>query len=182
MATPQLDPRGSEELGMAGPSIKAPVKPGDSYLLINDRDEDAEAYDHIGKLLWKAPALARGQGPDNDWRRRNMDTPPGLYVIGQIYKDYERFGSHPKFNQELMSFGWYSFDLVELERQEARYGRGGVMIHGGGSACGWPGAWWPQQRLFPTHGCIRMYNTDLRDKLLPLTSKGKVYVGVFQEK
>jgi hypothetical protein len=81
-----------------------------------------------------------------------------------------------------MSFGWYSFDLVELERQEARYGRGGVMIHGGGSACGWPGAWWPQQRLFPTHGCIRMYNTDLRDKLLPLTSKGKVYVGVFQEK
>jgi hypothetical protein len=40
-----LDPRGSEEAGMAGPQKPAPVKPGDSYLLVNDRDEDMEAYD-----------------------------------------------------------------------------------------------------------------------------------------
>ena len=38
-----LDPRGSEEAGMAGPQKPAPVKPGDSYLLVNDRDEDLEA-------------------------------------------------------------------------------------------------------------------------------------------
>ena len=50
-----LDPRGLEEAGMAGPQKPAPVKPGDSYLLVNDRDEDMEAYDCSGKLLWKLP-------------------------------------------------------------------------------------------------------------------------------
>jgi hypothetical protein len=180
--TPSLDPRGSEEAGMAGPLIKAPVKPGDSYLLVNDRDQDIEAYDHAGKLLWKCPALARGQGPDNDWRTRNSDTPPGLYRIGEIHKDYERCGPHPAFDTTLRSYGWYSFDLIELENQEAKNGRAGIMLHGGGSACGWPGAWAPKQQLFSTYGCVRMHNIDLRDKVLPLTRKGTVYVGVFQER
>ena len=180
--TPGLDPRGGEEAGMAGPLIKAPVKPGDSYLLVNDRDNDIEAYDHAGKLLWKCPALARGQGPDNDWRTRNSDTPPGLYRIGEIHKDYEECGPHPAFDTTLRSYGWYSFDLIELENQEAKNGRAGIMLHGGGSACGWPGAWAPKQRLLPTYGCVRMHNIDLRDKVLPLTQKGTVYVGVFQER
>jgi hypothetical protein len=55
------------------------------------------------------------------------------------------------------------------------------MMHGGGSACGWPGAWAPKQKLFSTHGCVRMYNQDLKDKVLPLTKTGTVYVSVFQE-
>jgi hypothetical protein len=80
-----------------------------------------------------------------------------------------------------MAYGWYSFDLVELEGQEAKYGRGGIMIHGGGSACGWPGAWAPMQRLFSTHGCVRMHNQHLKDHLLPLTKKGTVFVSVYQE-
>jgi hypothetical protein len=61
-----LDPRGSEEAGMAGPQKAAPVQPGDTYLLVNDRDEDMEAYDHSGQLLWKIPCLARGQGAGRD--------------------------------------------------------------------------------------------------------------------
>jgi len=133
-------------------------------------------------LLWKAPCLARGQGPDNDWRTRNSDTPPGLYVIGRIYKDYEQYGSSPARSATLQSYGWYSFDLEELENQEAKHGRAGIMIHGGGTACGWPGAWAPRQQLHATHGCIRMHNIDLRDKVLPLTQKGRVFVGVFQER
>ncbi len=56
------------------------------------------------------------------------------------------------------------------------------MLHGGGSACGWPGAWAPQQPLHPTLGCIRIHNADLRDRVLPLYRQGTVYVGVFQEK
>ena len=40
-----LDPRGSEETGMAGPQKPAPVQPGDFYLLVNDRDQDMEAFD-----------------------------------------------------------------------------------------------------------------------------------------
>jgi len=59
---------------MAGLQLPAPVQPGDSYLLVNDRDQDMEAYDHSGQLLWTIPCLARGQGteiwiPDRPGRR-----------------------------------------------------------------------------------------------------------------
>lgn len=175
-----LDPRGSEEAGMAGPAIPAPVQPGDSYLLVNDRDQDMEAYDHTGAFLWAVPCLARGQGADNDWRHTNTDTPPGLYRIGTIYRDYEQDPT-PPCNDTAMAYGWYSFDLVELEGQERINNRAGIMLHGGGSACGWPGAWAPQQPLHPTLGCLRLHNSDLRERVLPLALQGTVYVGVFQE-
>lgn len=174
-----LDPRGSEEDGLIGPKIAAPVKPGDSYLLVNDRDKDMEAYNHEGKLLWKIPCLASGQS--QNWRITGGDTPPGLYKIGQIYKDYES-NQNPPQSDTAEAYGWYSFDLVELENQEAVNGRAGIMLHGGGTACGWPGAWEPRQTLHTTLGCIRAHNIDLRDKVLPLCSKGTVYVGVFQQK
>jgi len=171
--------------GAVGPR-KAPhefgFKQGDSHIIVNDITETAQAFSFDGKRVWEAKALARGQGADTEWRHRNTDTPPGLYRIGEIYKDYERVGSSPAFDRTLMSYGWYSLDLIDLEGQESRYGRAGIMIHGGGSACGWPGAWAPTQKLFPTHGCIRMHNQDLRDRLMPLTKTGKVFVSVYQEK
>jgi hypothetical protein len=176
-----LDPRGSEEAGMAGPLMAAPVKPGDSYLLVNDRDQDMEAYDHTGAFLWKIPALARGQGADTDWSHTNTDTPPGLYRLGQLYADYEQ-NANPPCSDTAMAYGWYSFDMEGLEGQEVAAGRAGIMLHGGGSACGWPGAWAPQQPLHPTLGCIRLHNAELRDRVLPLYRQGTVYVGVFQEK
>lgn len=175
-----LDPRTEAERGLIGPGKAAPVGAGDSYLLVNDRTETMRAYSHVGELMWEIPCLARGQGADSEWKRTNTDTPPGLYRIGQIYRDYER-NAKPAQSDDAMAYGWYSFDLVELENQEARHGRAGIMIHGGGSACGWPGAWAARQRLFPTLGCVRCHNQDLRDKVLPLTAKGTVYVGVFQE-
>jgi hypothetical protein len=176
-----LDPRGSEEAGLVGPKMKAPVKPGDSYLLVNDRDQDMEAYDHTGELLWKIPCLARGQGGDNEWRKRNTDTPPGLYKIGKVYADYEQNPKPPQ-SDTAESYGWYSFDMEDLEGQESSNGRSGIMLHGGGTACGWPGAWAPRQVLHPTLGCVRIHNIDLRDKVLPLVRKGTVYIGVFQER
>ncbi|MFO7630257.1 MAG: L,D-transpeptidase [Prochlorococcaceae cyanobacterium] len=175
-----LDPRGSEEAGLVGPKIAAPVKPGDSYLLVNDRIEQMEAFDHTGKLLWKIPCLARGQGADNDWKHNSTDTPPGLYKLGQLYPDYEQ-NPNPPCSDTAMSYGWYSYDMLELENQEAKVGRAGIMLHGGGSACGWPGAWAAKQSLVPTLGCIRLHNIELRDKVLPLYRQGTVYVGVFQE-
>ncbi|NBU76042.1 MAG: L,D-transpeptidase, partial [Planctomycetes bacterium] len=90
-----LDPRGSEEDGMAGPQKPAPVQPGDTYLLVNDRDEDMEAYDHTVAFLWKIPCLARGQGADTDWTSTNTDTPPGLYKLGTLYPDYEQNPNPP---------------------------------------------------------------------------------------
>jgi hypothetical protein len=140
-----------------------------------------KAFSFEGKLLWEIPCLARGQYSDFEWKIQRSDTPPGLYKLGTIYKDYERVGDKPAYDRTLMSYGWYSFDMVELENQEAGNGRAGIMLHGGGSACGWPGAWAPRQALFPTHGCVRCHNIDLRDKVLPLTQTGTVYCSVFQE-
>jgi hypothetical protein len=85
-------------------------------------------------------------------------------------------------NRETLAYGWISFDLVELENQEAKVGRAGVMMHGGGTGCGWPGAWAPMQELRTTQGCVRMHNIDLRDKLLPLAKAGTVFVSVYQER
>ena len=156
-------------------------KKGDSHLIVNDAVETMKAFSFEGKLLWEIPCLARGQYSDYEWKVRNSDCPPGLYTIGTIYRDYEINGDNPRFDRTLMAYGWYSFDLVELEGQETRYGRAGIMIHGGGSSNGWPGAWAPKQPLVATLGCCRMHNIDLRDKVLPLTRQGKVFVSVFQE-
>lgn len=169
---------------MIGPK-KSPrdfgFKKGDSHLIVNDIVETMKAYSFEGKLLWEIPCLARGQGSDYEFRLQRTDTPPGLYVIGEIYNDYEKFGSNPSFDRTLMAYGWISFDLIDLEGQESNNGRAGIMIHGGGSAAGWPLAWAPKQPLYATHGCCRTHNVDLRDKILPLTKTGKVYVSVYQE-
>jgi L,D-transpeptidase catalytic domain len=71
--------------------------------------------------------------------------------------------------------------LIDLEGQEESVNRAGICLHGGGSACGWPDAWTEYQTIYPTHGCIRMYNKDLQDLILPLVDKGTVYISVYQE-
>jgi hypothetical protein len=157
--------------------------PHDSHLIVNDQTERVKAFDSSGKLLWELPCLARGQYSDYEFKIASSDTPPGLYKIGTVYRDYEKDPS-AEYTRDKRSYGWYSFDLAGLEGQEgpgSRYNRDGIMIHGGGTACGWPGAWQPHQALYATLGCIRMHNQDLKDHLLPLTEKGTVYVSVYQE-
>lgn len=149
------------------------------HLVVSDPGRSMQAFDKLGNPLWRIPALAKGQNPD--WRVRRGDTPPGLYRIGQIWNDVADVGLEPEYQLELMQYGWISFDLIDLENQEGGNGRSGILIHGGGSACGWPGAWSPLQTLYPTHGCVRVHNQDLRDKILPLTQKGVVLVSVFQD-
>jgi GH24 family phage-related lysozyme (muramidase)/lipoprotein-anchoring transpeptidase ErfK/SrfK len=170
--------------GLVGPR-KTPQDFGfsgsDSHVVVNDGTETAKAYDVDGRLLWEIPALARGQGRENQYQETSTDTPPGIYRIAKkIYRDYEQDPS-PTYSADRCSYGWYSFDLEDLEMQERRFGRAGIMVHGGGTACGWPGAWAPLQPLHSTLGCVRLHNQDLRDKLLPLVEKGTVYVSVYQE-
>jgi hypothetical protein len=153
----------------------------DFHLIVNDRDEWCRGYDYFGKLLWEVPALARGQGGDYDWLSNGSDTPPGTYKIGTIYKDYVEGQGIPPYRRELMQYGWYSFDLIDLEGQETGIGRAGIMIHGGGSGNGWPGAWESRQQLLPTLGCVRVHNQDLK-KILSLTKLGEVFVSVYQER
>lgn len=174
----------STKVTMIGPKKRPQdfgFKQGDSHLIVNDALETMRAFASDGKLLWEIPCLARGQHSDFEWKITNSDTPPGLYKIGQIYRDYDKVGKNPAYDRTLMSYGWYSLDLIELENQENKHGRAGIMIHGGGSACGWPGAWAPKQALFPTHGCVRCHNVDLRDKILPLSRSGTIFVSVYQE-
>jgi lipoprotein-anchoring transpeptidase ErfK/SrfK len=170
--------------GLVGPR-KTPRDFGfsgsDSHVVVNDVSETARAYDVEGRLLWQIPALARGQGRENQYRDTSTDTPPGVYRIAKkVYRDYEQDPS-PTYSTDRCSYGWYSFDLEDLEMQERRFGRAGIMVHGGGTACGWPGAWAPRQPLHSTLGCVRLHNQDLRDKLLPLVEQGTVYVSVYQE-
>jgi len=169
--------------GLVGPKRRPELKPGDHHLVVDDRSETVAAFDHKGMQVWRVAALARGQSSETDCCSRGSDTPPGLYRIGTIYRDVE---SDPTatFSADRRAYGWYSFDLEGLEGQEgpgSNEGRDGIMIHGGGTACGWPGAWLPLQSLYPTLGCVRMHNRDLRDLVLPLTGMGTVYVSVWQE-
>jgi len=172
-----------QRAGMVGPKVRPQLKATDHHLVMDDRAETIAAFNANGKQLWKVAALGRGQSSETDWRSHGSDTPPGLYRLGTVYRDYETDPS-PTFSADRRAYGWYSFDMIGMEGQEgpgSRYGRDGIMLHGGGSACGWPGAWLPLQPLHPTLGCIRMHNRDLRDLVLPLTGLGTVYVSVWQE-
>lgn len=156
-------------------------KAGDHHLVVNDHVETCKAFAHNGRLLWEVPALARGQGGDREWNRRYTDTPPGLYRVGTVYRDWDRYGQNAPDNRDTRPYGWFALDLIDLEGQEAANGRSGIMIHGGGSALGWPGAWAARQPLVTTQGCIRMHNIDLRDKVMPLLKSGTLFVSVYQE-
>lgn len=171
--------------GTIGPKKKPDLKPGDHHLIANDVNEMLTAWTHDGKRLWRIPCLCRGQGKEAEWNSPGTDTPPGLYRINTkaIYRDYEEDPT-ATFTPNRRSYGWYSFDLEGLEGQEgptSRPYRDGIMIHGGGTACGWPGAWAPRQPLYPTQGCIRLANQDLRDRILPLLDLGTIWISVLQE-
>ena len=154
---------------------------GDSYLLGNDRDQDMEAYDHSGRLLWRVPCLARGQGRDNHWRQRNSDTPLGLYKLGTIYRDHEA-NTNPPCSDTAMAYGWYSFDMEGLEGQEAANGRAGIMLHGGWSTCGGPAPGNPTNPCTPPSAACGSTTINQRDRVLPLPERGTAYVGVFQQR
>jgi hypothetical protein len=169
--------------GMVGPKIRPNLKPGDHHLIANDVNETLTAWTHDGRRLWRIPCLCRGQGKEAEWNRTGTDTPPGLYRIGKVYRDYEQDPT-ATFTPDRRAYGWYSFDMEGLEGQEgptSRPYRDGIMLHGGGSACGWPGAWNPRQELHPTLGCIRLHNQDLRDRILPLLDMGTGWISVLQE-
>ena len=168
--------------GMVGPKVRPPLRPGDHHLIANDVNQVMTAWTHDGRRLWSIPCLCRGQGEDDEWQSPNTDTPPGLYKVGSVWRDYERLGDHPAtVPADLYPYGWFTLDLVEMEGQERRYGRAGIAIHGGGSVLGPRGCWQPFQSLVTTHGCIRAHNADLRDKIVPLLKSGTVWVSVLQE-
>jgi lysozyme len=145
-------------------------KKGDYHLVMSDVTEQMSAFDSDGKKLWTIPALAKGV-EGSDWRLTGADTPPGIYKLGVVYCDIETGNLDP-------AYGWYTFDMEDLEGQETGIGRSGICLHGGGSAAPDPQA--PYQPLLPTFGCVRVHNQDLRDKILPLYDSGTVFLTVHQ--
>jgi GH24 family phage-related lysozyme (muramidase) len=175
----------AEQKKEEAPSAPKPVGPTWPAGMVgpNDINENISAFTHDGKKLWDVPCLCRGQGKEAEWSRTGEDTPPGLYLVGKVYRDYEEDPSK-SFSENRRAYGWYSFDLIGQEGQEgpnSKPYRDGIMIHGGGSACGWPAAWEPRQQLYATLGCIRMHNQDLKERLLPLLGLGRIWVSVLQE-
>lgn len=169
---------------LVGPKMRPTLKPGDHHLIANDQNQTLTAYAHDGQRIWSIPCLCRGQGGEAEWNTTGTDTPPGLYRVGKVYRDYEDDPSPQNHTADRQAYGWFSFDLIGLEGQEgpgSANHRDGIMIHGGGTACGWPGAWAPLQPLHPTMGCIRCHNLDLKERILPLVTLGTIWVSVLQE-
>lgn len=155
------------------------MRAGDAHIVVNAATKTAKAYSAEGKLLWELPCLAEGQDPN--WQNNSGDTPPGLYKLGALYDDYGTVGDRPNYDRTLMSYGWQTYDMIDLEGNEDDNDRPGICLHGGGSANGWPGAWLPKQPLYATLGCLRMHNADLVDHVWPLYKKGTVFVSVYQD-
>ena len=169
--------------GMAGPRVAPELGGTDFHLVANGRSGTVSAFSARGLLLWRAPILLRGQGAAGGWSHQGGDTPPGLYRLTAVFDDKSGAGEPVADTPFHRRFGWASVDLEGVEGQEgpssAPY-RDGLMIHGGGSSLGWPGAWAPRQPLTPTLGCPRMHNQDVRGKVLPLARRGQGWLSVYQ--
>jgi hypothetical protein len=154
-------------------------KKGDTHVVVNAKTGTAKAFSFEGQKIAEIPCLAIGQDPN--WRNNSGDTPPGLYKLGALYNDYGSVGDNPSYDRTLMSYGWQTYDMVDLEGNEDNNNRAGICWHGGGSGCGWPGAWLPKQALYPTLGCLRSHNEDLVDIVWKWYQQGTVFVSVYQD-
>jgi len=158
-------------------NVKKIMNKKDYHIVADGVQGRMKCYDYDGNLKWIIPCLCKGvMGPGSDVQ--GGDTPPGTYLVGQLT---ETQSDEPASTWN--AFGKFFFDLVELENQEASRGRAGVGVHGGGSASPNPLA--ENQGLYPTHGCVRLLNKDLRDKFLNTyryakKNGGKLYLTVLQ--
>lgn len=145
-------------------TIKKLMKPGDYHLVVNGQAQRMAAFDHTGKKLWTIPCRPWGQ--HRHWREPYGDTPPGLYKCGVVY---DTKGED--------AYGPYCIDMIDLEDQETGNGRAGISLHGGGTGLLNPHA--PYQGWRNTHGCLRVQNADLLDKVLPLVKRpGDTFITV----
>lgn len=105
-----------------------------------------------GSIVHTCACLGRGsECPDHtEWWNTNGDTPTGSYDGTLIDpSDEADYGSYGPYNRiYLEPTGGHALEAAEA-------GRSGFMIHGGTAATS--GTWAP---LRPTHGCIRVSNTD----------------------
>lgn len=144
-------------------NLKTQMKSGDFHMVISADTNKGTVFNAKGEKQFTIPCFPWGQHAD--WHATNGDTPPGLYKVGVVYTQVRGRDSRAICN----AYGPFCLDLIDLEGQERDNGRDGVSIHGGGS--GLPDPWADYQLLTYTHGCVRVHNKDLVDKLTPLVRK-----------
>lgn len=128
------------------------MKAGDLHLVVNGALRKATLFNAKGEKQWSIAAGTNGQ--HSNWREPMGDTPPGLYKAGIIYD-----------TKGEAAYGRWCIDLIDLDNQETGNGRAGISLHGGGSAS--PDPFAPWQGLPATHGCIRVNNYDLENRVEP---------------
>lgn len=137
-------------------SIKSIMKDQDMHLVVNGALRKATLFNAKGEKQWTIAAGTDGQ--HSNWREPMGDTPPGLYKVGVIYD-----------TKGERAYGRWCLDLIDLDGQESGNGRAGISLHGGGSVCKDPFAPW--QGLPPTHGCVRVNNYDLENRVEPVARR-----------
>lgn len=119
-------------------------------------------YNGAGSLVFgPVDALGRGSNDTNNnwdhtqWMLENSDTPTGEYSATVIAAGtpLSSYGPHKRVNM-------YATSGNALLAQNN--GRSGIMVHGGDLTTATTATWYP---LKPTHGCIRISNTN-QEKLI----------------
>lgn len=138
---------------------------GDIHMTISHAAKKAQVWrkgDPAPGPLFEIDALTSGVGGGPD--ARGGDTPPG---------DYLARGVIPTTSADSQAtwdaYGAFFVELSDMEGQESSRGRAGIGMHGGGTALGPVGSQAPRQAyLCETEGCIRLFNIDLAEKIVPL--------------
>jgi hypothetical protein len=168
---------------LIGPKKKPSLKAGDYHIVVNGRDNEMKIFNANKELVKELPVLAKGwNGPTT--YSNGGDTPPGLYLLGTLYK----WGEHDGDDADTLEvYGDLCWDMEEQENQENERGRAGISMHGGRPGRG------RQAYLRVTSGCLRAYNDDLEKYILPLTHEwdekkrkwvrkgNRVWVSVYQD-
>ena len=154
---------------------KLNLQPHDVHMIVSHTWRSMKVYTGDGRQILATDALTSGTG--GDFTQVGGDTPLGTYrFTGEIIQTTieDSFATWA-------SYGPWFLGLFDVDGQERIIGRSGIGMHGGRQ-----GKYAPDSRnthhLYPTHGCIRVYDEILDEKIVPLLRQtlrgGKAYVTV----
>ena len=135
--------------------------PSDCHMVVSHAWHSLNVFDGHGKLLFHSSALTSGTGGSVD--NTGGDTPFGDYLVTS--EIIETLPAEPWDTRA--AYGPWFLGLTDLEGQESSRGRAGIGMHGGRQGDYAPD---PTERhlLYPTHGCIRVFDDVLSHKIVPL--------------
>ena len=154
---------------------KLNLKTSDIHMIVSHAWRSLKCYSGDGKLLFVTDALT--EGVNDDYRLQGGDTPLGTYrFTGEIIKT-----STQEPWDTWASYGPYFLGLHDVDGQERILGRAGIGMHGGRQ-----GKYAPdtthRRLLYPTHGCIRVYDDVITEPIVPAVRlamrDGKAFVTV----